>query len=195
VVLPSLGGCTAGDFNGDNVPDVISTSPFVNTANGILDRGPTGKAPVADTLPNTGGLNLAINNGSGTLLSQSPIPVPPGAPGQLFRIASGDFTGDGRRDAAVNSGTTVHVLTGNGFGGFNAPVSLTAGPSITSINAADINGDTRQDLILTDDTEGRVSVALGNGNGTFQGRAIINHNILDPKDAAIADVNGDGALT
>ncbi|HUQ93494.1 MAG TPA: VCBS repeat-containing protein, partial [Bryobacteraceae bacterium] len=174
VVLPSLGEFTVGDFNGDGLPDVAATAPLTNG------------------LSNTAGLNLAFNDGNGTLTPQPPIPVPSqNAPAQLSRITSADFNGDGRRDVAVTSGSIVHVLTANGAGGFNAPASFTASSQMTSITAADVNGDNRQDLVFTDEGEDSVSVALGNGNGTFQTRTIMNAGV-DPKGAVAADVNGDG---
>ncbi len=170
VVLPSLGEFTVGNFNNDAVPDVVATAPLV-----------------AGT-PNATGLYVALNNGAGTLVAQTPISV---GGLQLSRIASGDFNGDGKRDVAVTAGNTIQVLTGTGTGTFNAPAALAGGPSMTSITAADVNADNKQDLIFTDDNEDRVSVALGNGNGTFAARTQLVVGV-DPKSVVVADVNGDG---
>ncbi|MBI4902139.1 MAG: VCBS repeat-containing protein [Acidobacteria bacterium] len=173
-VLPSLGDFTVGDFNSDGFPDVVSTAPSTG-----------GQA-------NTAGMNLALNNGNGGLVTQTPIPVPStGAAVQLSRITSADFNLDGKRDVAVTGGSTVYIQAGNGAGGFSTIGSFPATSQMTFITAADVNLDGRPDLIITDEGEDKVSVSLGNGNGTFQQRTSYNVSV-DPKAAAVTDVNGDG---
>jgi hypothetical protein len=69
-----------------------------------------------------------------------------------------------------------------------------------SIAVADLNGDGRPDLVITDYcsdnncVSGGVSVLLGNGNGTFQAAVIyVSTQVgFGARSVAIADVNGDG---
>ena len=97
-------------------------------------------------------------------------------------LALADFNNDGNLDLA----TAVGVLPGNGNGTFGATASSNTyqlPPNTVAIDAADINGDGKVDLIavtLTPVQSGQnsttqpqqetlgVSVMLGNGNGSFQ---------------------------
>lgn len=58
---------------------------------------------------------------------------------------------------------------------------------------ADVNGDGRADLIALDDANSRVSVRLGNGNGTFQAVRWSNTG-KGPRNVKAGDFNGDGRL-
>ena len=68
------------------------------------------------------------------------------------------------------------MLLGNGDGTFQSPVTYgTSGLYAGSLAVADINGDGKLDLIVTDQCEsnsicntGFLAVLLGNGDGTFQ---------------------------
>jgi hypothetical protein len=100
---------------------------------------------------------------------------------------------------------TVFVNNGNGtFTNSNVGTYYTAGAWPTGLAIADINGDGNNDLVVTDQQAGDVTVLLGNGDGTLQdspssvGYAIgggprtggaINFN-----PALVADFNGDGHL-
>ena len=77
-----------------------------------------------------------------------------------------------------------------------APTYGSGGSGAFSVAAADVNGDGKLDLIVTnscDDSncDGTVGVLLGNGDGTFQ--AAVNYSSgFDTESVAVADVNGDG---
>ena len=161
-------GVTAADFNGD------------------------GKRDVAVAL--TGG-NIALlrGNGDGTLQAAVDITLA----GNPSAIAAGDVDGDGKVDLVVSDvgDGMVRVLRGNGDGTFQAAVavSTSAGPgdSPYRLVLADVNGDSKLDIVFTNFYEPAVTVALGNGNGTFQPPVDYPSGPF-PAGVAVADLNADG---
>jgi hypothetical protein len=113
-------------------------------------------------------------------------------------IAIADVTGDGVVDLAVG-GTRLSILTGNGDGTFRG--IRTFGPGGAVVAVADMNHDGRVDVVVADDRQAvgqemrRVSVLLGNGDGTFQ-EALTAHVASRQQIVSIAvgDFNGDGVV-
>jgi hypothetical protein len=112
--------------------------------------------------------NVAVlpGNGDGTFRSVTTIRALP--------LAAGDFEGDGlAEDLAAAPGNGVAIFLGNGDGTFRAgsrydlPIP---NPQITSIVAADFDGDGNLDLAVSTGPSGNGSVwvLLGNGDGTFR---------------------------
>jgi len=73
------------------------------------------------------------------------------------------------------------------------------GNGASSVAVADVNGDGKPDLVVTNlcaNSEscayGSVSVLLGNGDGTFQPPVSYNSGGTLPNSLVVADVNGDG---
>ena len=90
---------------------------------------------------------------------------------------------------------SVGVLFGNGSGTFQAVVDYgSGGEGALSVAVADVNGDSRADLVVANYDSDSVGVLLGNGDGTFQpavSYVLIGFDIAVDF-VAIADVNGDG---
>lgn len=113
--------------------------------------------------------------------------------------AVGDFNGDGISDVAVTAGTggKVFTLIGNGDGTFRQlpDIIVVATTDNADIAAADLNGDTIQDLVVAAEGESKIGILLGNGDGTFGAASIIADARQQRAAAfAIADINRDGRL-
>lgn len=74
---------------------------------------------------------------------------------------------------------------------FDGGNSSTVGSSAHSVATADLNGDGKADLVVSNYNSGSVSVLLGTGDGTFQPKDdySVGNN---PRTVVVADVNGDG---
>ena len=83
----------------------------------------------------------------------------------------GDFNGDGNQDLALNNGSLVSILLGDGAGNFGAATNVFAGNNTRAVAVGDFNGDGKQDLAVTTTPDGGystdVSILLGDGGGNF----------------------------
>src|SRR5712671_5650532 len=127
-----------GDFNGDDIVDLAVTDSANNNVAILL-----GKAGGGFTPPVT----YATESGT------NPV-------GHPVALLATDIDGDGVLDlAVVNQGDGVaagsvsillgHVLNGKGDGTFVAPKTYSVGFKPTAIASADLNGDARPDLVIT----------------------------------------------
>ena len=161
-----------GDFNGDGKLD-LAAATSINTITVLLGDG-TGKFSTAPGSPFSSGI--------------SP-----------FSIVTGDFNGDGKLDLAVSdaSGNGVTVLLGDGTGSFSPSSGspFAAGGFPLSVATADLNGDGKLDLVVTNSSDNTATVLLGDGTGNFaqaSGSPVAAGNF--PQFAVIGDFNGDGKL-
>jgi hypothetical protein len=168
----------AADLNGDGKTDVLAVVAIPDP-----DSGP----------PVQFAVTVFLNQGAGTFTSAGTFPVTAAAGGggaaNFFAPAFVDLNGDGKLDLITQTqivGDTqigrdplVTVLLNNGNGTFGSPmpVSVPDPPNDTDNSLAfgtgsgDVNGDGKQDLILTladDAGNANVLTLLGNGDGTFQ---------------------------
>lgn len=175
---------STGDFNGDGRPDLVTVSEstasvyvLLCNANGTLQGAvqyPCGPQPRYVTVGDFNGDHRAdvavavfgnstvavlLGNGNGTLQAASSIQM--SSPASYIGCA--DFDRNGRLDLAVMlwSGT-LSVMLGNGNGTFNPPMNY--GTGFGNIGIADVDGDARLDIVLT---EQRV-VMRGSGSGGFE---------------------------
>jgi len=194
-----------------------SVSIFLGIGDGTFTRAadfPTGTEPTGLTVADfnlDGKLDLAVanagdntvsillGNGDGTFLPAMDFATGT-APHSVIAV---DFNLDGLADLAVTNlqAGSVSILIGNGNGTFNPRVDYDAGPGAAGIVAADFNRDGLIDLAVADSNtpirlgdRGRISILLGNGNGTFQSHADSFSASLRPFDLVAGDFDGDGQL-
>lgn len=140
---------------------------------------------------------MLLGNGDGTF--RQPVFSFLGVDVTAISFASADINGDGLLDL-IAVAQSLQILLGKGDGTFAVPatVRLAQAPyGLDAAVAADFNGDGKLDLAVAEVNflHGRVSVELGNGNGTFEkpitspltGSAINNNDRL-----LAGDFNGDG---
>lgn len=140
--------------------------------------------------------------------------VGPAVPGALpVQLEAGDFNGDGRTDLAVGvAGTSqVFLYFQDAAGGFGLPSAwpLDVGINPVAINIVDVNGDSRNDILVADGYSSDLSVIWSTGPlpfqtgsrfrastglysmDSFQGAPVV-HSLADTMGVAAGDVTGDG---
>jgi VCBS repeat protein len=170
------GGVWPGDFNGDGIVDLVSTS----------------RTPAIGFKP----IVIAIGKGDGTFNAPASIGTNGGV------LATGDFDNDGRLDLVVSADeddAPLRMLRGNGDGTFGQPVRI-GGAVVVGLpfaEVADFDGDGNSDLAIGyigESDDSGVLIYQGLGDGTFT-EVIARLNTGDgsgPNGAVVADLNGDG---
>ncbi len=115
-------------------------------------------------------------------------------------MAVGDFDGDGNLDVATcgtssSSGAIVSVRTGRGTGAFRSATLTAVASAPRDIAAGDVNNDGKLDLVTISYGANRVSVLLGNGDGTFQSPLErFDDAVGNLSKMRLRDMDGDGKL-
>jgi hypothetical protein len=192
---------TANDVFGIVNPGAYGASPLALVSGDFNKDGKQDLVTISNGNPASAA--FAPGNGDGTF--GTPVTIASFSSGPLAVVA-GDFNKDGNFDVAFmgsqngNSPGYVSVYLGNGAGGFNLSATYNLGNTGygwqgNALAAADVNKDGKLDLIAVNQSDITVSVALGNGDGTFKTPTTYpigggyNANFLA---AAIGDINGDG---
>lgn len=175
----------AADINGDGIVDVIVANLNDNTVSVFLNSTPAGA-----TTPN--------------LTTQQTFTAGAGA----YAVTTTDINGDGRPDVIVVNYTPGPFPTGTVSVLLNATVpgaataslatqqTFVTGGNPTSVATADLNGDGKPDLIITDDADNTISVLLnttapGAVTPTFAPQQVFATGV-NPVSVTTADLNGDG---
>lgn len=191
-----------------------TTVTFANAKNSPLQVPEASAVAVAD-FNEDGRPDLAIaanirlyfflGNGDGTFAATPASPVSvPSPPYDDFAspytgpLAVGDFNHSGHLGLAVgeSNNQAAVILLGNGNGTFafsSANFANALGQPISSLQAADFNGDGNLDLAISNEISGQSSVVLGYGAGAFNTAGDINGGTF-PNGLAAGDFNGDGRL-
>lgn len=168
---------SAGDVNGDGLPDLALT---VSLAQG-LSYPPARAVDVA----------LAVGDGTFALAQEHSL-----GDRDPQHLAAGDVTGDGKLDVlatARGGGLTYLIgLPGDTFRGryFNAGTTLTHPPSASLL--FDFNGDGRADQVTIAQNPGEVLIWRATGSTSLQGYKTVHGIAGQPEAIACGDLNGDG---
>lgn len=112
-------------------------------------------------------------------------------------VAAGDLDGDGDVDLVVpgrNEDGIAYIILNDG-GALAAPVALELGTHCDWVEIADLDNDGNADLICAlRSNHGRLAIAWGLGDGTFEEELQMLRLEREPRCVAIADLDGDGAL-
>jgi Calx-beta domain/FG-GAP-like repeat len=134
-------------------------------------------------------VSISLGNGDGTFAA--PVNIS-GVGGDPYDLAVAEFNNDGNLDIVVVSGSQSYtVLLGNGSGGFTFGSSQSAGTRFDRVAVGDFNGDSSQDLVITDFDDSRLVVLQNNGSGVFSVSQSFN---LPGRTSAVVvdDFNSDG---
>lgn len=173
------------DFNGDGHPDIVV---------GMLDEGVIDRSVETDA--------IALLPGNGTSFGAPIIWSNQNAVPDVTGMAVADLNGDGHPDLVVLEGfggaPGIYGLLSQADGTFKQSYVYPHVPGIVDYDAiavGDLNEDGKADLAIAD-TYGDVSIALGNGDGTFASDS--TWEVFGTGDtgfaAAFVDLNGDGHL-
>jgi uncharacterized protein (TIGR03437 family) len=216
----------SGDFNGDGKLDLLAEGPqsvvlLLGTGTGDFTLSPVNlpaNIAISDQVADFNGdgrsdlvgvanlrLTILLGDGRGNFTAASSVPFEASS----LNFVVGDFNGDGKPDVAVQYvdnffkflGAGATVLLGDGAGGLSFASTLPSPGSDTSsrFTVADLNGDGKQDLIVSSSNRNTVTVLLGDGTGTFANASGSPYNIRVPPlnfsfvhAVAAADFNRDG---
>src|SRR5262245_40040318 len=177
-VLPRA--VTVGDFNNDGKSDLA-----------VVNQGPSSTSQSS--------LSVLLGNGNGSFQPAVTTNVQNSGPGTGIAgsAAVGDFNGDHLPDVALNTagpaGPAVEVLLGKGDGSFQPNHEiLSVGQTPLSVAVGDFDRNGALDLV-TANSQGTLSVLLGNGGGPFRPRIDLAVG-GSPHSVAVGDFNGDGRL-
>lgn len=161
-------GAYAGDLNNDGWTDLAAPNELSSDVRVFLNDG-TGGYSDFTIFPLVGGSFPSTNEGA-------------------------DFNGDGVIDMVVGSGGNdrMHVLLGNGVGGFAQTNSYQAGNSVRGVTIIDLDADGIDDIVTANRNSSNISMFHGIGDGSFAAPSSMEGGGASETSIATADINEDG---
>src|SRR5579862_4580738 len=190
----AIGWVVIADVNGDKKPDLIVANYCASSCS---------------YPPSAGSVGVLLGKGDGTFL---PVKTFPSGGNGTVSVAVADVNKDGKPDILVancgplacgpgSPGGNVAVLLGKGNGTFKPAVTYPAENSPFDVVAADVNGDGKLDIVVSNwgtsnggSNDGAVTILTGKGNGTFSPAKTFPSGGAESPSVAVADVNKDGLL-
>jgi uncharacterized membrane protein len=190
----AIGWVAIADVNGDKKPDLVVANYC---------------ATECSYPPAAGSVGVLLGKGNGTF---QPVKTYASGGNGAVSVAVADLNQDGKADILVancgpeacgpgSPGGNVGVLIGRGNGTFKPAVNYPAENSPFNVVAADVNGDGKLDIVVSNwgtpnpaTNAGAVTVLLGKGNGTFRPAQTFPSGGAEAPSVAVADVNKDGLL-
>ncbi len=163
-------GANAADLNGDGYTDYMVPNEIANDVRVFLNDG-------------------AGNYDAFTVHSLANAARP-------STNEAADFNGDGFTDFAVGNtqNERVHILLGDGAGGFSAVTSYPAGSGVRGLCLLDLDGDGQMDIVTANRNADNLAILRGKGDGTFDAAITIDGGGSQETACAAADANNDGIM-
>jgi hypothetical protein len=179
-----------GVGNGTLAPYVGLTAPA--PVFGIRLTDVTGDGNPDVVLRTSNGVSIYPGSGDGTFKVRNDFAVA-GTGG----LAVVDMDGDSQPDilaaeGGIYSGVSneITLLLGDGTGGYPVVRTIVSAHTPRGLDVADVNGDSRPDLVAACGTSGLVTIHLGNGDGSFGFQRRYTTG-ADPIAVALGDLDGD----
>lgn len=145
-----------------------------------------------------GKIVFMLGDGAGGFTNVGEVALDPSTLEWPGFVIARDFDDDGFLDiaTAVNSGGRISITHSPASGSFSSPAlqsSVTVGSEPVGLDAADLDGDGHEDLIVANSGDRTVETLLSNGDGTFQSRETRSCP-FPPIVVTTADFDADGYL-